>query len=120
MSYRIAFASTGEYIDQHFGSARYFQVYDLADSGNHEHVETRAAQAKCRGNCEGGFDHLLQILNDCDAVFVSRIGQSAAAFMISKGKRVFEASGKIEDILAKLKEGNLLEKEPELSDERDI
>jgi nitrogen fixation protein NifX len=108
MSCRIAFASTGEYIDQHFGSARYFQVFDLADGGNHEHVEARSAQAKCMGNCEGGFDHLLEILNDCDAVFVSRIGQSAAAFMISHGKRVFEASGRIEDILTKLTEENLL------------
>jgi len=108
MGYRIAFAATGEYIDQHFGSARYFQVYDLADNGSHEHVESRAAQAKCRGNCEGGFDHLLEILNDCDAVFVSKIGQSAAAFMISRGKRVFEANGKTEDILTKLAEGNLL------------
>jgi predicted Fe-Mo cluster-binding NifX family protein len=113
VGYRIAFAGAGEYVDQHFGSARYFQVYDIADSGNHEHVETRTAQAQCRGNCEGGFDHLLQILNDCDAVFVSKIGQSAAAFMISHGKRVFEASGKVEDILAKLAEGNLLEEEAE-------
>jgi predicted Fe-Mo cluster-binding NifX family protein len=113
MGYRIAFASAGEYIDQHFGSARYFQVYDLADSGDHEHVETRRTDAKCRGNCEGGFDHLLQILNDCDAVFVSKIGQSAAAFMISHGKRVFEANGRIEDIMATLTEGSFLKEEAE-------
>jgi len=110
MSCRIAFASTGEYIDQHFGSARYFQVYDFADGGKHEYVETRKTEAKCQGNCEGGFDHLLQTLNDCDAVFVSKIGQSAAAFMIAHGKRVFEASGRVEDIIAKLTEGNFLEK----------
>jgi len=113
MGYRIAFASTGEYIDQHFGSARYFQVYDLADNGNYERVETRTAEAKCEGHCEGGFNHLLQILNDCDAVFVSRIGQSAAEFMITHGKRVFEANGRVEDILAKLAEGNLLKEEAE-------
>jgi len=109
VGYRIAFASTGEYVDQHFGSARYFQIYDLAEDGSRKHVETRIAEAKCRGNCEGGFDHLLQILNDCDAVFVSKIGQSAAAFMISRGKRVFEASGRVEDIIAKLAEENFLE-----------
>jgi len=65
------------------------------------------------GNCEGGFDHLLQALTDCDAVFAGRIGQSAAAFMISHGKRVFEASGRIEDILAKLTEEKFLEGEPD-------
>ena len=113
MGYRIAFASAGEYVDEHFGSARYFQVYDLADSGNHEHVETRRTEAKYRGDCEGGFDHILQILNDCDAVFINKIGQSAAAFMIAQGKRVFEASGRLEDIIAQLKKENFLEKEAE-------
>lgn len=109
MSYRIAFASNGEYIDQHFASAKYYQVYDIADDGNHEHIETRKTDALCAGSCDGGFDHLLKALNDCDAVFISKIGQSAAAFMIAQGKRVFEASGKIEDIMDKLAEENFLE-----------
>jgi len=109
MSYRAAFASTdGSYIDQHFGSARFFQVYDIGDNG-YSRVETRKAEAKCRGNCEGGFDHLLEILKDCDAVFVSKIGQSAAEFMIGRGKRVFEAAGAVEKIIAQLVEKNLLE-----------
>jgi predicted Fe-Mo cluster-binding NifX family protein len=108
MNLRAAFASTGEYVDQHFAAARYFEIYDISGS-EHSHVETRRAEAKCRGNCEGGFDHLLEILNDCDAVFVSRIGQSAAAFMIGHGKRVFEAAGMVEEIIAELKKGNLLE-----------
>lgn len=109
MNARIAFASTGDSIDQHFGSARYWQVYDLADDGTYQHVETRRTAAKCQGNCEGGFEHLLETLNDCDAVFVSRIGQSAAAFMIGRGKRVFEAAGEIKEILAQVAERNLLE-----------
>jgi predicted Fe-Mo cluster-binding NifX family protein len=105
---RIAFASTGEYIDQHFGSARYFQIYDITDDGDSGHVETRKTAAKCRGHCEGGFDHLLQTLNDCDAVFVLKIGGEAADFMISHGKRVFEASGEVEEIIAELIESDLL------------
>ena len=110
MGFRVAFATTGEYIDQHFGSARYFEVYDISGS-EHSHIETRKAEAKCQGHCEGGFDHLLAILNDCDAVFVSRIGQSAAAFMIGHGKRVFEATGAVEEIISELKKENLLENE---------
>jgi predicted Fe-Mo cluster-binding NifX family protein len=106
---RIAFAGTGEYIDQHFGSARCFQVYDLADDGAYTHVETRKTAAKCRGNCEGGFEHLLQALKDCDAVFASKIGQGAAAFMISNGKRVFEAAGAIEAVIAEFTRENRAE-----------
>ncbi len=109
MNARIAFASTGDYIDQHFGSARYWQVYDLAEDGTCRHVETRRTQAKCQGNCEGGFDHLLRTLEDCEAVFVSKIGQSAAAFMIGRGKRVFEAAGAIDEIIDQISGENLLE-----------
>lgn len=106
MRYRIGFASIdGTVIDQHFGSAGYWQIYDMdtddADTGAH-FVETRKTAARCRGNCEGGFEHLLSVLNDCDAIFVLKIGESAAAFMLAKGKRVFEATGEVEEILARL------------------
>ena len=109
MIYRVAFASIdGSSVDQHFGSARYFQVYDINGS-EYRHVEARKPEAKCQGHCEGGFDHLLEALSDCDAIFVNRIGQSAAEFMIGHGKRVFEAAGAVEEIIASLIKENLLE-----------
>ncbi|CDZ23975.1 dinitrogenase iron-molybdenum cofactor biosynthesis [[Clostridium] cellulosi] len=108
MSYRIGFASIdGTIIDQHFGSARYWQIYDV-DTEAH-FVETRKTAAKCQGHCEGGFEHLISVLNDCDAIFVLKIGEPAAAFMLSKGKRVFEAAGEVDKILAKLIGDRLLE-----------
>ncbi len=108
MAYRVGFASiNGACVDQQFGSARYWQIYDIDGSG--EFVETRKTAAKCAGHCEGGFGHLLEVLRDCDALFVSRIGESAAAFMIANGKRVFEAQGSVEDIIDELIAGNWLE-----------
>jgi predicted Fe-Mo cluster-binding NifX family protein len=97
----------GTYVDQHFGSARIFQIFDIGENSS-QLVESRSTPALCRGNCEGGFDHLLSALHDCDAVFVNKIGEPAAAFMIQRGKRVFEASGPVEDILCELIEENLL------------
>jgi len=108
MSHRVGFASIdGAVIDQHFGSARYWQIYDV-DTEAH-FVETRKTAAKCQGHCEGGFEHLLTVLNDCDGIFVLKIGGTAAAVMLSRGKRVFEASGEVEEILAQLISNNLLE-----------
>lgn len=108
MSARIGFASMdASVIDQHFGSARYWQIYDLDQTP--QFVETRKTAAKCQGHCEGGFEHLLAVLHDCDALFVLKIGEGAAAFMIGKGKRVFEASGALEDILAALQGQDLSE-----------
>ncbi|MDR1210014.1 MAG: diguanylate cyclase [Clostridiales bacterium] len=101
---RIAFASLdGERVDSHFGSARYWRVYD-GDTLS----ETRKTDAKCMGHCEGGFGHLLAVLGDCDAVFARRIGEAAAAFMIANGKRVFEAEGAIDEIIARVTEGGLI------------
>lgn len=108
MSTRIAFASTdGTYIDQHFGSARIFHVFDL-DGDSYTPLGARRTAALCRGNCEGGFEHLLQTLADCDAIFVGRIGPGAAAFMIRHGKRVFEAAGPVEDLIAQVIADDLL------------
>lgn len=109
MSTRIAFASTdGTYIDQHLGSARIFQIFDISDTC-YKLVTSRRTDAFCHGNCEGGFEHLLKALNDCDAIFVSRIGPGAAAFMIQQGKRVFEASGPVEEVIEQVIADDLLE-----------
>lgn len=108
MKIRAGFASIdGAFVDQHFGSARYWQIYDIDDEARF--VETRKTAAKCAGHCEGGFDHIIKVLDDCDALFVSRIGESAAAVMLSLGKRVFEADGEVEDILAQIIENDIFE-----------
>ncbi len=111
MSLRVAFASTdGAYIDQHFGSARYFQVYDITGE-TYSMVETRTTPGSCHGHCDGGFENLLEALRDCDAIFVIRIGESAAAFMVGQGKRVFEAAGPVDLIIEQLIQSKLLESE---------
>ena len=113
MSFRIAFASLdGAYIDQHFGNAQFFQIFDV-NGTEYEEVESRRAEASCRGNCDGGFDCLLETLQDCDAIFALKIGQGAAAYMISHGKRIFEASGPVESVLEQVIQANLLEQEEE-------
>ena len=102
MNTRLAFASTdGKYIDQHFGSARIFQIFEVSSAG-YRLVDSRQTEGYCRGHCEGGFAHLLEALADCSGIFVSRIGEGAAAFMIQHGKRVFEATGKVENLLKQL------------------
>lgn len=107
MGFRIAFASIdGTRVNQHFASARYWQIYDI-DSQAH-FVETRKPLYLHQGHCEGGFGPLLTLLSDCHAIFVTRIGQAAAIALMRSGKRVFEASGQINDILDQLIRGNLL------------
>ncbi len=98
-----AFASIdGVAVDQHFGHARYWQVYNL--EGDVEFVETRKMPASCSGTCSGNFDAAYEVLKDCAAIFVSKIGEVAAAYMIGKGIKVYEAAGSIDRLIYALKE----------------
>ena len=48
---RIGFATTdGVMIDQHFGTARYWQIYDFGEDA--EYVEDRMTRPSCKGHCE--------------------------------------------------------------------
>ena len=108
MSVRIGLASIdGNYVDQHFGSARYWQIYDVGGEG--VFVETRKTKPTCNGHCEGGFEAQLEVLSDCDALFVAKIGEGAALTMIRKGKRVFEAAGPVAEIIEAAVDQGLLE-----------
>ena len=102
---KIALASSnGINIDQHFGRAIFFRVYELSDSG-YKFIESRDAVAACqhaRTHSSTDFDRVISLLSDCDAVLVSKIGGGAAAYIISKGLRVFEVSGSIDGVLNKL------------------
>ncbi|GHV11880.1 hypothetical protein FACS1894219_03780 [Clostridia bacterium] len=114
-SVRIAFASIdGGAVDSHFGSARYFQIYDVYLRDDHDgevfsHAETRRTDAKCKGSCESGFGHLVKLLEDCKAVFALKVGGGAASAMLTAGIRVFEAAGEIEEIIAELISNGMLE-----------
>jgi nitrogen fixation protein NifX len=84
-SYRVAFATADmESVDQHFGSARAFAIYEV--SGEHsvmsEVVEFgRLAQD---GN-EDKLEDKLRALNGCDAVYCLAIGGSALRRLVSVG-----------------------------------
>lgn len=102
---RIAIASNdGVNVNEHFGRAAFFRIYDVNADG-HNFVEVRDAVAACqkqRVHSKTNFDLTLDLLSDCEAILVSRIGEGAAAYIISKGIRVFEVSGNIDAVLDRL------------------
>ena len=113
MSYRVAVASTdGKVINQHFGHAEQFHIFDVSDE-NFEFLESRDINACCQGHTHdiSNFDRVTELLSDCQAIFVSQIGAGAAAYMIKKGVRVFEAPYVIEDVLFTVIHSQLLNSE---------
>lgn len=101
---RLAVAtSDGFTVNEHFGHAKFFRVYDINQSG-YDFIEVRDAVAACQhrlGHDTTRFDKIIELLSDCDALLVQKIGEGAAAYLIAKNVRVFEVSGNIDAVLEK-------------------
>lgn len=108
---RIAIAtSDGKTVNEHFGHAKFFRVYQT-DENTYEYIELRDAVAACQhslGHDVTRFDKIIELLSDCDALLVEKIGAGAAAYLIEKNVRVFEVSGSIDAVLKKIVSDKLL------------
>ena len=103
----VAFASLdGLNVDSHFGHAQYWYIYDFSNDA--EFVEIRKMPPVCGGACSGNFESAYNLLKDCAALFVAKIGQPAAAYMISHSLKVYEAAGSIDKIAQAIKEQNIV------------
>lgn len=95
--------SDGFTVNEHFGHAKFFRVYELGES-DYTFLEVRDAVAVCQhqlGHDTTRFDKIIELLSDCDALLVQKIGEGAAAYLIQKKVRVFEVSGSIDAVLDK-------------------
>ena len=108
---KIAIAtSDGISVNEHFGHAKFFRVYEL-NGEEYTFTEIRDAVAVCQhslGHDTTRFDKIIELLSDCDAVLVQRIGEGAAAYLIERGVRVFEVSGGIDAVLGKIAKDKLI------------
>lgn len=108
---RIAIAtSDGKTVNEHFGHAKFFRVYQT-DENTYEYIELLDAVAACQhslGHDVTRFDKIIELLSDCDALLVEKIGAGAAAYLIEKNVRVFEVSGSIDAVLKKIVSDKLL------------
>jgi nitrogen fixation protein NifB len=72
----IAVATKGSgRINEHFGHAKEFQVYELSTAGS-KFVGHRRVDLYCQGGFgeEDSLDTIIRAINDCHAVFVAKIG----------------------------------------------
>jgi len=105
MSKRVAVASNdGKYINQHFGHATQFLIFDLEMDGNFKFIEIRRNSPTCHGgeHVSGVLENTYKILRDVDMVMVSQIGPGASQFLLSKNIQPLMTPGFIEDELKKL------------------
>ena len=93
MSYKIAIASyDGESVNQHFGQAENFLIYEISE-GKIDFIEDREVAAACSSNeCshnEANFENLVELLKDCKAVFALKVGERAVKYLLVYGIQSF-------------------------------
>jgi nitrogen fixation protein NifX len=105
MSIKVAVASNdGKFINQHFGHAQEFLIFDLNEDGTFEFVETRENVPTCNGgdHSVSALDSTLDIIKDTSIVLVSQIGPGASQFLLSNGIQPFMIPTYIDEALEKL------------------
>lgn len=101
---RIAVVSTdGLTVDDHFGKARRFLIYDLKEDLTL--VEERPTETLSVGDPDHGFDadrfgRITALLKDCSKVYVTRIGDAPSAKLQELGIEPVVYHGAITDITA--------------------
>ncbi|MDR3232001.1 MAG: hypothetical protein LBT65_11225 [Synergistaceae bacterium] len=118
---RVAFASSdGSFIDYHFGRATTFFIYDVGFTAPDGQPVPSALIEKRRcyripgqGGVEQSVAHhreelerIAELLKDCDAIFVVRIGPAPADFLIDRGFRVFQMEARIDRVLEEIMKEN--------------
>lgn len=104
-SYKIAVASSdGVVVNQHFGHADKFLIFEVEDDSSFSFIETRAVKPVCNyGNHDD--KHLtenLQRIKDCKYILVSKIGISASMHAEQLGITPMELPDMIEDSVRKV------------------
>ena len=105
MPLRVAVASSdGKYINQHFGHAQQFLIFDIHDDGNYGFIELRKSPPSCSGGVGNGNARAktLDLIKDADVVLVSQIGPGAASSLIAHGIQPYMVPTFIEEALKKL------------------
>lgn len=99
---RAAVASSdGIVINQHFGRADVFYIYEVSEVAGICFVEKRRAKPFCHGGNHEEQDLLdaTKLLTDCGRVFVSQLGRGAQEELRRCGIEPVVARGIIEEVL---------------------
>jgi predicted Fe-Mo cluster-binding NifX family protein len=107
MGWRVAVTSAdGVLINQHFGHAKWFLIYDLQADGTSVQVEKREVDPWCNsdnhGDDEPGTSGIAKDITDCTAVLTAQIGPPARKKLELSGVSVFEERSAIDEALKKL------------------
>jgi len=92
MVLKVAVASSdGKFINQHFGHAEQFLIFDIDDEGKYEYVELRKNEPTCSGgnHTAGSMKDAVSVLDEVKVVLVAQIGPGASQNLLMNGIQSF-------------------------------
>lgn len=105
MKFRVAVASSdGVVVNQHFGRADSFRIYEINQDNTIRFTEERKVEPVCQAGNHDDFkmQETGRRLADCKYVVVSRIGQGAIHALEQEGIIPMELPGIIEESIRRL------------------
>ena len=96
--------SDGLLVDQHFGRAKRFEVYEVSRDAGPRFLETRWVQRVCsgRGHSSAALDAAAERLGDCSFAIVAKIGLGARAALAQRGIEAYEIVAETEAAIEKV------------------
>lgn len=105
MSFKVAVASSdGKYVNQHFGWAQQFLIFEINDEGEYKFLEIRDNTPACdvEGHSEDAMTRSVKLISDCKALLASHIGPGAVNALASQGIDAYVAPTFIDTALKHL------------------
>ena len=105
MSFKVAVASSdGKYINQHFGMAQQFLIFEIDDEGNYKFLELRNNTPACDvgGHTDEAMARSAELISDCEVLLASQIGPAAVNALASYGIEAYMAPTFIDTALKEL------------------
>ncbi|MEG3224850.1 MAG: dinitrogenase iron-molybdenum cofactor biosynthesis protein [Methanobacteriales archaeon Met13] len=105
MSFKVAVASSdGKFINQHFGMASQFLIFEIKDDGTYEFLELRENKPACSvdGHSDLSMGKSIELISDCEAVIASQIGPGAIDILISREINPYIAPTFIDEALKEI------------------
>ncbi|AFS79165.1 nitrogenase iron-molybdenum cofactor biosynthesis protein NifB [Gottschalkia acidurici 9a] len=105
MSIRVAVASKdGKVVNQHFGKANKFYIYNIHKDKTLEYIGVREIQPLCelRGHDQNRLLESIKLISDCEIVLVSAIGLGAENELVNNRIKAYRVYDFIHDSLNKI------------------
>ncbi|HML33737.1 MULTISPECIES: NifB/NifX family molybdenum-iron cluster-binding protein [Sporomusa] len=97
---KVAVASTdGVSINEHFGRAKEFWIYEVNEQGTYHLLERREVLPAIQTDHKHTAGYAAELLDDIEAVLIARIGPQAEVELLAKGVFALEITGPVDKAL---------------------